>query len=125
MSSGMSVNTDSGELTKELAESVPLRVFDLVAEERCGHLVGFVTNYEVPIGIQQLRLHLFVPAQLIEAAYRHRILGEPVPSACRFKFVVRQDFEGQLKSLVEFILPLLGKIAGTHDQTSMQVTANQ
>src|SRR5258708_10897066 len=96
------------ELAEELAESISLRVLDFVAEERCGHLVGLVTNYEVPIGVQQLCLHVFVAAQLIEAANRHRILCKPVSSACRFKFVVGQNLEWKLKPLVEFVLPLLG-----------------
>src|SRR5436305_3206576 len=106
------------ELAKKLTESIPFRVLDFVTKKRCGHLVGLVTNYEVPIGVQQLRLNVLVAAQFIEAANRHRILGEPVPSSCRFQFVVCQDFEWKLKSLVEFVLPLLGEIAGAYDKTA-------
>src|ERR1022692_213652 len=112
------------ELAKKLAESISLCVLDLVAEVRCGHLVGLVTNDEVPIGVRQLCLNVFIAAQLIEAADGHRILSEPVSSTRRFKFVVCQNLEGKLKPLIEFVLPLLGEIAGAHDKTAVQVAAH-
>ena len=92
------------ELAKKLAQPISFRVLDLVAKEGCGHLVGFVANYEVPVGICQLCLHVFVAAQFVEPA---------------------NGLEWKLKPLIEFVLPLLGEIARTHDQTSVQVAANQ
>ena len=87
--------------------------------------MGFVANYEVPVGICQLCLHVFVAAQFVEPANGHRVLSEPVSRTCRFKFVIGQNLEWKLKPLIEFVLPLLGEIARTHDQTSVQVAANQ
>ena len=113
------------ELAEKLAEPISLGVLDLVAEERGRHLVGFVANHQVPVGVGQLRLNVLVAAQLVQAADGHRILGEPVAGAGRFELVVRQDFEGKLKSLVEFVLPLLGEIAGAHDHAAVQVAADQ
>ena len=113
------------ELAEELAEAVALGVLDLVAEEGGRHLVGFVANHQVPVGVGQLRLDVLVPAQLVQAADGQRILGEPVAGARRFELVVRQDFEGKLESLVEFVLPLLGEIAGAYDHAAVQVAADQ
>jgi predicted permease len=64
----------------------------------------------------------------IVTGWRHRW---PVCSPCigscarRFKLGVCQNLEGKLKPLVEFVLPLLGEIARTHDQTAVQVAADQ
>ena len=113
------------ELAEKLAEPIALGVLDLAAKEGGRHLVGFVANDKVPVGVGQLRLHVLIPAQLIQPADGHGILGEPVAGACRFEFVVRQDFEGKLKSLIEFVLPLLGEIARAHDHAAMQVAADQ
>src|SRR6266542_322047 len=113
------------ELSKHLPESISLRVLDFIAVERCGHFVGLVTNNEVPVGVRQLCLHIFVAAQFIEAANGQRIFSEPVSSARRFKFVVCENLEWKLKPLKKFVLPLLGEIARTHDQTSVQVTTNE
>ena len=42
-----------------------------------------------------------------------------------FELVVRQDLEGKLEPLVEFVLPLLGQAAGADDQAALQVAADQ
>src|ERR1700730_730867 len=59
------------ELAKKLAQSISLCVLDLVAEVRCGHLVGLVTNDEVPVGVRQFCLNVFIAAQFIETADGH------------------------------------------------------
>ncbi len=114
-----------GELAEELAEAVALGVLDLIAKEGGRHLVSFVANHKVPVGVGQLGLDVLITAQLVQAADGHRILGEPIAGARRFKLVVRQDLEGELESLVKFVLPLLGEIAGAHDHAAVQIAADQ
>jgi hypothetical protein len=87
--------------------------------------VSFVANHKVPVGVGQLGLDVLITAQLVQAADGHRILGEPIAGARRFKLVVRQDLEGELESLVKFVLPLLGEIAGAHDHAAVQIAADQ
>jgi hypothetical protein len=115
----------SSDLAQELAEAVAFGVLHLVAKEGGRHLVGFVANDKVPVGVGQLRLHVLVAAQLVQAADGHGILGEPVAGTGRFELIVRQDFEWKLEPLVELILPLLSKIAGAHDHAAVEIAADQ
>ena len=87
--------------------------------------MGFIADDEVPVGIGQFRLNIFVTAKFVQAADGKVVLSEPVAGAGRFEFVVRQDLERLLESLIEFVLPLLGKIAGAYDHAAVQVTAYQ
>src|ERR1035438_3401858 len=112
-------------LAEELAEAVALGVLHLVATEGGRHLVVVVWAATVPIGGGELGLGVLVTSQFVQAAYGQVILGEPVAGARRFELVVRQDFEGELKSLVEFVLPLLSEIAGAYDHAAVQVAADQ
>jgi hypothetical protein len=112
-------------MSEELTKSIALRVLDLTSDKRGRHLVCFVANNEVPVSVSQLRLNVFVATELIETANGHWILREPVPGPRRLQFVVSQNLERKLKPLVQFVLPLFGKITGAHNQTSVQVAANQ
>ena len=51
--------------------------------------------------------------------------GEPIAGSGRFQSVVRHDLERQVKPAVEFVLPLLGEVAGANDQAALQVAAGQ
>ena len=67
---------------------------------------------------------VFVAAELVEAADDQVVLLEPVARAGRFELVVRQDLERQVEAAVQFVLPLLGEIAGADDQAALQVAAD-
>src|SRR5207253_1770499 len=60
----------AGQRREQLAEPVALRVLDLTPEVGGAQLVGFVANDQIPISLQELRLHVFVTAQLVQAADR-------------------------------------------------------
>jgi hypothetical protein len=51
-----------GELAEKLAEAIALGVLDLAAKEGGRHLVSFVANHEVPVGVSQFRLDVFIAA---------------------------------------------------------------
>ena len=57
-----------GQAGEKLAEAVALGVLDLVAEVGGAQLVGFVADDQVPVGLLELGLDVFVAAQLVEAA---------------------------------------------------------
>jgi hypothetical protein len=86
--------------------------------------VGFIASDEVPVGIRELRLDILIATQLIQAD-GHWVLREPIAGARRFQLVVRQNLEGKLKSLIEFVLSLLREISRAHDHAAVQVTADQ
>ena len=115
----------AGEARQELAQPIALRVLDLAAEERRRHLVRLVAHDEVPAAIRRLQLVLdvLVAGELVEPGNDEVGFQEPVAGACRFELVVRQDFEGQMESAVELVLPLLRETAGTDDETPLQVAA--
>ena len=53
---------------KELPQPVAFRVLDLVAEIGGAELVGFVADDQVPVGLLQLGLDIFVAAELVQPA---------------------------------------------------------
>ena len=60
-------------------KSIALGVLDLAAKEGRRHLVGFVADDEVPVGIGQLCLNVLVAAQLIQTADGHRFSANQLP----------------------------------------------
>src|SRR5207247_133408 len=73
----------------------------------------------------QLRLSIFVPTELIEPADSQVGFGEGVTAARGLKPVVRENVEGQVKTPVQLVLPLLNEAARADDQAAVQVTADQ
>ena len=103
---------------------VPLGISDLASEEGGRHLVGFVTDHQVPgavTGVEQV-LDRFVARQFVQTSDGQWCFHKPVAGAGGFQFVIGHDFEGQLESTVEFILPLLGQTPWAHHQTTLQVS---
>ena len=109
---------------KQLAEPVTLRGFDLAAEEGGRHLVGFVADNQIPVGLLELLLEVFVPAELVEATDDKVVLLEPVAGSGRFQLVVRHDLERQMEPAIQFILPLLGEVAGANDHATLEIAAD-
>ena len=110
---------------EELAEAVAPGVPDLAAEERGRHLVGLVTDDQVPAGLGRLQLvlHVFVARQLVQARDDELGLQEPVAGARGFQVVVGENLERQVEAPVELVLPLLRQAAGADDQAALQVAA--
>ena len=111
------------EATEKLAQSIALRVLDLVAEVAGGHLVGFVAHNEIPpaVGRTQQLLDLVVAGEHVQAGDDQVVLLEPVVRACRLALVGGVDGEGELEAALQLVLPLLGQAARAHDQTALEV----
>jgi hypothetical protein len=58
----------ASDAAEELAELVATGLLHLVAEEVGRHFVRFVDDDEVPVGLRELRLHVVVARQLVEAS---------------------------------------------------------
>jgi len=84
--------------------------------------VGLVTDDEIPVGLLQLGLDVLVAAELVESGDDERVFVEPVAGPGGFELVVGHDLEGQVEPAVEFVLPLLDKVAWADDEASLQVT---
>ena len=67
---------------------------------------------------------VFVAAELVEAADDQVVLLEPVAGSGRFQLVVRHDLERQMEPAVQFVLPLLGQVAGADDHATLQVATD-
>jgi hypothetical protein len=102
---------------------MPFRVFDLVTENRGGHLVRFVANDQVPtaVGGSELRLHIFITAELVEPRDDEIIFEKPIPCSRGFKLVVGQNVERQMKTPIKLVLPLLRKTPRANDEAPLQV----
>ena len=112
-----------GQRREQLAEPVALGVLDLVAEIGRAQLVGFVADDQVPVGLLELGLGIFVPAQLVEPADGQGDFVEPVSGSGRLQGVIGHDLERQVELAVEFVLPLLDEVAGADDQAALKVAA--
>ena len=110
-----------GQAGEQLAEPVALGGLDFAAVERRRHLVGFVADDEVPVGLFELLLEVLVAAELVEPADDEVVFLEPVAGPRRLQLVVGHDFEGQMEAAVHFILPLFGEVAGADDHAPPEV----
>ena len=95
---------------EELPELVALRVADLAAERPGRHLVRFVADDQVPtaVGCLKLLLHILITRELVEPGDHQIRFKEPVAGAGSLQLVVGQNFKGQVKAAIKFVLPLLG-----------------
>ena len=69
--------------------------------------MSFVADDQVPVGLLEFGLGIFVPAQRVETADGQGDFVEPVSGSCRLKGIVGHDLERQVELAVEFVLPLL------------------
>ena len=109
---------------RSLRQLVPLGVLDLAAEDggrkheprrtRSG------PRYSPASGASAAPLRR---GSACQAAHDQVRLQEPVPGARRFQLPVRQNLERELKSPVEFILPLLGQAARADHEAALQIAA--
>src|SRR6266487_434811 len=115
-------------MTSDLAEQLPKLVafgeFDLSAKKSRGHFVRLVDHYQVPIGLFQLCLYVFVTRELVEACDTQRHVAEGIARCRGFKTVVGEYIKCHLKFATQFVLPLLDKIAGGDNQATAQISTN-
>ncbi len=84
-----------------------------------------VHHDEIPVSLLQLRLSIFIPTELVEPADGQIGLSEGVAAAGSLKPVVRENLEGEVKTSVQLILPLLNEATWADDQAAVQVAADQ
>jgi hypothetical protein len=113
------------ESRQELTESVALRVLDLAAEIGSGHLVGLVTDDQVPPTLRdrELGLDVLVARQLVQAGDDEICLEKPVAGPGCFQLVVGEDLEWQVEAAIELVLPLLRKAARAHNEAALKVAS--
>ena len=87
--------------------------------------MGLIHHDQVPVAPLKFALYVLVTAQLVQPADGQRILQEPVAGSRRFQLVIRQNLKGQVKLEMEFVLPLISKHSGAHDEAAVQVTTGQ
>ena len=82
-----------------------------------------IANDEVPsaVGRLQLLLYVLVAGELVEPRNDEVRFKKPVAGARSFQLVVGQNFERQIQTAVELILPLLGEASGADNETSLNV----
>ena len=88
--------------------------------------MGLVADNEVPptIGRLQLQLHILIASEFVEPRDNEIGFQEPIAGPRRFELVVGQDFERQIETAIELVLPLLGEAPGADDQAALQITAS-
>ena len=67
----------------------------------------------------------FVPAELVEPAYRKWVFEEPVAGSRGFQLVVGEDFKRQVELEAELIMPLFGQHSWANNQAAVQIAAHQ
>jgi hypothetical protein len=82
-----------------------------------------VADDEVPAAVRhaQLSLHALFPALFVEPGDDEVIFDEPIARTRRLQLVIGQDLEGEMKTSVELVLPLLSKTPQAHNQTPLQI----
>ena len=105
----------------QLSQMVSLGVMNLASPDRSRHLVRLVHDHEVPVGLLDVLLQILIAAHLVQPGDDQGHFLQGIAGAGGGDTVVGQDLEGQLKSQEQFVLPLLGEVAGTDDQAALQV----
>ena len=112
----------SGVLPEEPSQFVPLGLLDFAAEEVGRHLVSLVHDHEVPVGlvVGELRLHVFVPAELIQPAEDQGIPAEGVRGLLQAG--PGDGLEVEAEAIPHFILPLLHQVPRTDNEAAVHVS---
>src|SRR6266568_2026464 len=114
----------TSDLAEQLSKLVAFGEFDLSAEESRGHFMRLVDHHQVPIGLFQLCLHMFVTRELVEACDAQRHVAKGVARCRGFEMVVGEYIKGHLKFATQFVLPLLDEVARGDNQATAQISTN-
>lgn len=87
--------------------------------------MGLVADDQIPEAVRrgQLGLNVFVAGEFVETRDDEVGLCEPIAGAGSLQLVVGENFEGQLKTPVQLILPLLCETSRAHDQAPAQIAS--
>ncbi len=86
--------------------------------------MGFIADYQIPVGLLQLGVERLVTAELVKATDHQGVLLEPVARAGGFQLVVCHDLERQVEAAVQFVLPLLCQIPRANNHAALQVATD-
>ncbi len=81
-----------------------------------------VDDDEIPVGLLELRLHVIVTGELVEAGDDEVLLGEGVSASGRLDRVAGDDVELESELLGELVLPLLHEAPRRNDQAAADIT---
>ena len=108
---------------QQLAELETRGFVDLAAEVAGRHLVGFVHDDQVPLGLGQQLLVILVARKLVEPRDQAVLLTEVVAALTLLLLFAAEQFEIEAELFTQFVLPLFGQGAGRDDQHAAGVGA--
>src|SRR5216683_4371402 len=112
------------DLAKQFTKLVAFSILDLAAKEGGRHLVRLVYDDQIPLGLLQFGLDVFIAGQFIQSGDSQRGFGKGIARNGSLQAVVRENVKGNVKAQVELILPLLHKVAGRDDEAAMEIATN-
>src|SRR5205809_5268796 len=92
---------------EQLPELVAASLLHLVAEEVRRHLCAPRRRRSGPVGLLELRLHVVVTGELVEAGDDDVLLGEGIAAQGSLDGVAGDDLEREPELERELVLPLL------------------
>ena len=99
----------TGDGAEEFTQQEAFGLVDLAAEVVGGELVGLVNDDQVPLGVFELLLVLFVARQLIQSADELVLFIEVVAGGALLLLLAAKDLELNTELFQQLVLPLLGK----------------
>ncbi|MCP4680915.1 MAG: hypothetical protein GY864_01110, partial [Desulfobacterales bacterium] len=73
----------------------------------------------------ELDLYVLIATEFVESGDYKVVLQKPVAGSGGFKFVVGEDLEREMKTVIEFVLPLFGILFKSQGITPNTVLENQ
>jgi len=87
------------------------------------HAVGLVNDGDIPGDLAELLGQVFTTGELVHAGDQERVVSEDVATLGVIDHLTAEDFEAQVELLAEFLAPLLHEPAGSDDDCSLAVRA--
>ena len=87
------------------------------------HTVGLVNDRDIPGDLTELLGQVFAAGELVHAGDQERVLCEDVAPLGVIDHLAAEDLEPQIELLAEFLPPLLHEPAGSDDNRSLAVRA--
>ncbi len=110
---------------QELAKAITLGVFDFAAEKRGRKFVRLVADDEIEAAVRrtQLLLHILIAGELVEPGDDEVVFEKPIACTSSFELVIGENFKGQMKTTMEFVLPLFGETARANNEAPLEIAA--
>jgi len=110
-------------MARNAPQQEPLRLLELAAEIMGAHPVRLVDHDQVPLRFLKLGEQLLVARQLIHPRDKQRVLIKRRCAEHRLSELPRQNLKRQPKLQIQLVLPLIDQAPRRHDQTTLDVLA--